>query len=93
MDDIVLTGPSLQILQQFKQFLHTQFQLKDLDSLKYFLGLEIALSSKGIVLSQRHYNLELLEDIGFLGSKPTNVPIDPKLKLNNHDGPLLADPS
>lgn len=93
VDNIALTGPSLDILQQFKQFVHTQFQLKDLGSLKYFLGLEIARSAKDIVLSQRHYTLELLEDTGFLGSKPTTVPMDPKLKLNNHDGPLLADPS
>lgn len=93
VDDIVLTRPSFHVLQQFKQFLHKQFQLKDLGSLKYFLGLQIARSSKGLILSQRHYTLELLEDTGFLNSKPTNVPMDPKLKLNNHDGPLLTDPS
>lgn len=60
---------------------------------KFFLGLEIAKSSKGIVLSQWHYTLHILEDTGFLGSKPILVPMDPKLKLNGHDGDLLLDPS
>lgn len=41
VDDIIITGP----------FLHQQFKLKDLGSLKQFLGLEIAQSSTGLVLS------------------------------------------
>ena len=61
--------------------------------MKYFIGLKIAKSSAGIVLSQRHYALQLLEDAGFLASKPVVVPTDPKLHLNSTDGDLLSDPS
>ncbi|XP_024024810.1 uncharacterized protein LOC112092560 [Morus notabilis] len=93
VDDIVITSPSLDTVQQLKSFLHTQFKLKDLGSLKYFLGLEIARSSSGIVLSQRHYTLQLLEDTGFLASKPVSVPMDPKLQLNATDGDLLPEAS
>lgn len=69
------------------------FQLKTLGTLKYFLGLEIAKSSRGISFSQRKYTLSLLEDTGFLACKPSNLPMDPNLKLNLHDGDLLPDPS
>ena len=31
---------------------------------------------EGIVVSQRKYSLDLLSEVGMLGSKPTNVPID-----------------
>ena len=60
-------------------------------SLKYFLGLEIARSKHGIFLSQRKYALSLLEDTGFLGSKPASLPMDPYVKLSNEDGELLSD--
>ena len=59
--------------------------------MKFFLGLEIARSSSGILLSQRQYTLQLLEDTGFLASKPVSLPMDPKLNLNSSDGELLYD--
>ncbi|RVW77010.1 Retrovirus-related Pol polyprotein from transposon RE2 [Vitis vinifera] len=37
---------------------------KDLGKLKYFLGIEIAQSSSGVVLSQRKYALDILEETG-----------------------------
>ena len=93
VDDIIITGPNSQIIDALKTFLHSQFKLKDLGSLKYFLGLEIATSTKGLVLSHRRYTLQLLEDIGFLACKPAATPMDPKAKLNTNDGDLLSDVS
>ena len=69
------------------------FKLKVLGSLKYFLGLEIAKSSKGISLSQRMYTLSLLDDTWYLGSKLAQLPMDPNLKLNLTDGDPILDPS
>ncbi|XP_068645225.1 uncharacterized mitochondrial protein AtMg00810-like [Aristolochia californica] len=91
VDDIILTGPSSSAIVELNQFLHTQFKLKDLGCLKHFLGLEIAQSKAGIVLSQHHYTLQLLEDSGYLACKPTSVPMDPKLHLTTTDGDLLPD--
>lgn len=48
VDDIILTGASSSIISELKIHLNTVFKLKDLGSLRYFLGLEIARSSKGI---------------------------------------------
>ena len=42
VDDIIITGPSSTILESLKQFLHSQFKLKDIGSLKFFLGIETA---------------------------------------------------
>ncbi|MCI08154.1 copia protein, partial [Trifolium medium] len=44
-------------------------------------------------LNQRKYTLELLEDTGFLGSKPATVPLDPHTKLSATDGVPFDDPS
>lgn len=56
--------------------LDKRFKLKDLGVLKFFLGLEIARSSKGIFLSQRCYALKLLEDVGYLGDKTAKTPME-----------------
>lgn len=93
VDDIILTGPSTKIIYSLKQFLHSQFKLKDLGSLKYFLGLEIARSTHRIVLFQRHYTLQLLEDTGFLAYKPTLVPMDPQVQFTTTSVDVLSDVS
>ena len=93
VDDIAITSPSLDLIVELKVFLHSQFKLKELRSLKYFLGLEIARAAIGIVLSQRHYTLQLLKDTGFLTAKSISVPMDPTIRLTTHEGELLSDPS
>lgn len=81
------------MIESLKNFLRSQFKLKDLGKLKYFLEFEIPRSRKGIFLSQRHYNLQLPEDTGFLACKPALLPMDPKVKLNSFEGDLLDDAS
>ncbi|RVW32163.1 Retrovirus-related Pol polyprotein from transposon RE1 [Vitis vinifera] len=65
---------------------------KDLGKLKYFLGIEIAQSSSGVVLSQRKYALDILEETGMLDCKPIDTPMDPNVKLVPGQGEPLGDP-
>lgn len=51
VDDIIISGSNTKIIDSLKAFLYSQFKLKDLNKLKYFLDLEIARSQKGIFLS------------------------------------------
>lgn len=91
VDDIIVAGPSLPLIRDFKVDLQSKFKLKDLGELKYFLGLEIARSTKGICLSQRNYTLHLLDDAGLLACKPALTPMEPRIQLNATDGEPLTD--
>ena len=53
VEDIVITDNDHDGIQQLKQYLSHHFQIKDLDKLKYFLGIEVAQSSTSIAISQR----------------------------------------
>ena len=92
VDDIVITGSDQDGIQKLKQHLFTHFQTKDLGKLKYFLGIEIAQSSSGVVLSQRKYALDILEETGMLDCKPVDTPMDPNVKLVPGQGESFGDP-
>ena len=70
MDDIVITGSDSNGISSLKSFLHSQFHTKDLGMLRYFLGIEVMQSKRGIFLSQRKYVLDLLYETRKLGVKP-----------------------
>ena len=63
-------------MQNFKLLLDQKFKHKDLGDLKIFLGLEVARSKSGIVLCQRKYSLELLNDVVLEGCKLIKTPME-----------------
>ena len=52
VDDIIVASNDLLAANELKELLNKQFKLKDLENLKYFLGLEVARNDKGISISQ-----------------------------------------
>ncbi|XP_022889232.1 uncharacterized protein LOC111404697 [Olea europaea var. sylvestris] len=92
-NDIVICGNDLPYNEQFKKTLDDQFKLKDLGVLKYFLGLEVARTSKGISICQRKYAIEILADVNYLGAKPTKSHLPHNLKLSKDGEEAIADAS
>ncbi|WKA04900.1 hypothetical protein VitviT2T_022897 [Vitis vinifera] len=52
VDDMIITGDDLSGIQELKDFLSQQFEMKDLGHLSYFLGLEITHSTDGLYITQ-----------------------------------------
>ena len=92
VDDIIIASSCDHATTLLKTALEASFKLRDLGTLRYFLGLEIAHSSTGITLCQRKYNLDLLTETNLLGCKPASIPMDPSVKLSTEDGALLENP-
>ncbi|TQD92889.1 hypothetical protein C1H46_021369 [Malus baccata] len=92
VDDLIITGDNTVEIEALKLSLHQVFAIKDLGRLKYFLGIEMATSSKGLFLHQRKYVLDLLQEAKMLDCKPAITPVDCKLKLSI-DGEAMHDVS
>lgn len=69
VDDVAMVGNNTRRMQETKDGLNKIFSIKDLSNLKYIHGIEVDWTSKGLVLSQRKYILDILEDCGRQGYK------------------------
>ncbi|GLT30031.1 hypothetical protein SLA2020_048560 [Shorea laevis] len=93
VDDIVITGNDGARIATLKHYLHSKFSIKDLGPLKYFLGIEVARTTEGIVLSQRKYALDILTESGMLGAKLSSFPMEQHHRLRIAFGSPIPDPS
>lgn len=89
MDDVIITGPSPNLLADLKTSLDNAFTIKDLGDAKFFLGMEIARGSASTTLNQRKYILEILSTHGLLCCKPTATP---DLVLSQGTEDMLTEP-
>ncbi|CAI8584052.1 unnamed protein product [Vicia faba] len=91
VDDIVITDSDESGILQMKQHLSNQFQTKDLGKLQYFLDIEVAQSKDGLVISQRKYAMDILEETSLLNAKPVDTSMDPSVKLLPNQREPLSD--
>ena len=64
---------------------------RNLEKLKYFIGVEVARSKKGIVISQCKCTLDLLEETGKLRAKPVDTPIEQNHHFHSESDEILHD--
>ncbi|KAF5478172.1 hypothetical protein F2P56_004756 [Juglans regia] len=93
IDDIILMSSDHKSADEVKHFLSTKFKIKNLDSLKYFLGMEIAQSNDGIQVCQSKYTLDILFETCMLAAKPSPIPMEPNIKLQKEEGVVFHDPT
>jgi hypothetical protein len=65
--------------------------MKDLGDLHYFLGIEVIRTPEGILISQRHYMLNMLVKFGMADCNPIWMPLDRTVK-HRPDSGKVCDP-
>lgn len=83
VDDIILACKSDKKIEEIKNSLASQYKLKDMGELTYFLGVKVIQdSSKGqIWIGQPSYTESILRKFGMEDAKPIETPVDPNQKL------------
>ena len=75
IDDILLIGSDSTILQCLIQLLSSEFKLRDLGDVHYFLGIEVQSTGMGLMLRQHKYILDILTRAGMTSCKSVDTPI------------------
>lgn len=93
VDDIILTASSDTLRKSIISMLCSEFAMKDLGPLSYFLGIAVTRHQGGLFLSQRKYAAEIIERAGMSSCKPSSTPVDAKPKLGANASQPYTDPS
>lgn len=85
VDDIVIACTDQECITKLNHHLFQHFLTKGLGELKYFLGIEVAQSRSDIIIAQRKYTLDILEERWMI-----DTPMNFKVKLLVDLGNLLV---
>jgi hypothetical protein len=84
VDDILIFGTSLDVINEVKTFLCQSFDMKDLGKADVILNIKLIKGENGITLTQSHYVEKVLSHFGYKESKPSPIPYDPSLVLRKN---------
>ncbi|XP_035547685.1 uncharacterized mitochondrial protein AtMg00810-like [Juglans regia] len=85
VDDIVITGSDIELIQKVQQHLKASFHMKDLGPLQYFLGLEVQITSTGTLLHQHKYTQEVILLAALQSGNFVLTPLEVNLKLHQEE--------
>lgn len=91
VDDLLVTGTSVSVIEDFKKKMGERFEMSDMGRLSYYLGIEVAQGSGFVELKQTAYAKKILEKAGMVDCNPTNFPMDPKECLTKDEGGKTVD--
>ncbi|GAA0156010.1 transmembrane signal receptor [Lithospermum erythrorhizon] len=82
VDDLIYIGNDEELIAEFKTSMLKKFDMIDLGSLSYFLGIKVIQSEKWIFIYQKKYAEEVLKRFGMMECNHVNNPIAPGVKVN-----------
>jgi hypothetical protein len=91
VDDLLVTGSDSNEIEKFKLTMNKEFEMTDLGSLSYFLGMEFVKTSKGMMMHQHKYASELLERFEMDNCNPVSNPCETNSKLEECSEEEIVD--
>jgi hypothetical protein len=93
VDDMIITGDDIDGILFLKTELARQFEMKDFSYLRYFLGIEVAYSPRGYLLSQSKYVADILERARLIDNKIVNTLFEVNIRYSSYNDLPLSDPT
>ena len=85
VDDILIFGKTMIVIEQVKSFLSQSFDMKDLGEANVILKIKLLRDENGgITLLQSHYVEKVLSRFGYSGCTPLPTPYDPSKMLRKN---------
>ncbi|GJY69063.1 retrovirus-related pol polyprotein from transposon TNT 1-94 [Tanacetum coccineum] len=89
VDDIIFGSTNPKFSKCFEKLMHGRFEMSLIGEMKFFLGLQIHQSPRGIFINQAKYTLEILKKHGMEKGQSIGTPMATKPKL---DADLSGEP-
>ncbi|GJS07640.1 retrovirus-related pol polyprotein from transposon TNT 1-94 [Tanacetum coccineum] len=82
VDDIIFRSTNPKYLKSIEKLMHNRFEMSLMGEMKFFLGLQIHQSPKGIFINQAKYALEILKKHNMDNCHSIGTPLATKPKLD-----------
>ena len=76
VDDLLIFGTNMQVIEVTKALLKSNFEMKDLGEANVILGMKITKNSEGIFIDQSHYIEKIFKKYNYFDCKPVCTPFD-----------------
>ncbi|KAK8913818.1 hypothetical protein KSP39_PZI024059 [Platanthera zijinensis] len=93
VDDLIFTGNSESLCEDFKKMMTKEFEMSDLGHAHYFLGIEVKYGVGKISISQTKYAAEILTRFRMENAVPISTPMEFGLKLSKDGDEKTVDSS
>ncbi|GJW40425.1 retrovirus-related pol polyprotein from transposon TNT 1-94 [Tanacetum coccineum] len=91
VDDIIFGSTNPKFSKRFEKLMHNRFEMSLMGEMKFFLGLQIHQSPRGIFINQAKYALEILKKHGMEKCDCIGTPMATKPKLDADLSGKLVD--
>ncbi|GJW41322.1 retrovirus-related pol polyprotein from transposon TNT 1-94 [Tanacetum coccineum] len=89
--DIIFGSTNTKFSKRFEKLMHSRFEMSLMGEMKFFLGLQIHQSPRGIFINQAKYALEILKKHGMEKCDTVGTPMATKPKLDADLSGKLVD--
>lgn len=93
VDDLLVTRLNDRAVHDFKSQMMSMFEMMDLGTMTYFLGMKVIQTSEGVYLHQVKYARDLLKKFNMSLCKVVNTSLAAGEKFSKEDGTTLANGS